>query len=50
MTQKIYTVELTQKQAKLLLQLTKHPALAKTIEAKYVVNLQSICRKIREKK
>ena len=49
MKQKTYTAELTQKQVKLLLQLTKHNALAKAVAAKYVVNLQSVCRKIREK-
>jgi len=49
MAQKTYIAELTQKQVKLLLQLTKHKALAKTVEAKYVVNLQSVCRRIQER-
>lgn len=48
MTTKAYTVTLTGKQVKLLLELTKHPALAKAVQAKHVVNLQSICRKIKE--
>jgi hypothetical protein len=48
MTTKTYTAELTAKQVKLLLDLTKHPALIKAVNAKYIVNLQAVCRKIRQ--